>query len=126
MPAPDAISAEKLSKLVGTPRCPAILDVRSEALRRSDPRLLPSARRLADTDLASATLQRLAPELAGQTVVVVCAEGHGRSQGTAAWLRHFGLAAEYLEGGQSAWTAAGLPLIDPGKITAHDDQGRSL
>jgi rhodanese-related sulfurtransferase len=126
MPAPDAISGEKLFKLVGTPRCPVILDVRREALRASDPRLVPGARRLIEADLSSTALERLATELAGQSVVVVCAEGHGRSQGTAAWLRHLGLAAEYLEGGQAAWAAAGLPLIDPGRITAQDDQGRSL
>ena len=126
MPAPDAISGEKLSKLIGTPRCPVILDVRREALRASDPRLLPGARRLIEADLSSTALERLATELAGQSVVVVCAEGHGRSQGTAAWLRHLGVTAEYLEGGQAAWSAAKLPLIDPGKITAQDDQGRSL
>ncbi|TNC60785.1 chromate resistance protein ChrB domain-containing protein [Rubellimicrobium roseum] len=126
MPAPDAINGERLSKLIGTPRCPVILDVRREALRASDPHLLPGARRLIEADLSSTALERLAAELAGQAVVVVCAEGHGRSQGTAAWLRHLGLAAEYLEGGQAAWSAAGLPLIDPGKLTAQDDQGRSL
>jgi rhodanese-related sulfurtransferase len=126
MPAPDAISGEKLSKLIGTPRCPVILDVRREALRASDPRLLPGGRNLAEADLSPTALERLAAELSGRPVVVVCAEGHGRSQGTAAWLRHLGLGAEYLEGGQAAWRAAGLPLIDPGRITARDDQGRSL
>jgi rhodanese-related sulfurtransferase len=126
MPAPDAITGEKLFKLIGTPRCPVILDVRREALRASEPRLLPGARRLVEADLSSTALERLATELAGQWVVVTCAEGHGRSQGTAAWLRHLGLAAEYLEGGQAAWVAAGLPLIDPRKLTAQDDQSRSL
>jgi rhodanese-related sulfurtransferase len=126
MPAPDAISGEKLSKLIGTPRCPVILDVRRKALRASEPRLLPGARRLVEADLSSSALESLAAELASQSVVAVCAEGHGRSQGTAAWLRHLGVAAEYLEGGQAAWSAAGLPLIEPSKITAHDDQGRSL
>lgn len=126
MPAPDAISCEKLSKLVGTPRCPVILDVRRELVRSSDPRLVPGARMLAEADLSSDSLARLATELAGQTVVVVCAEGHRLSQGAAAWLRHHGLAAEYLEGGHAAWTSARLPLVDPAKITARDDQGRSL
>ena len=45
-------------------------------------------------------------------VVVVCAEGHGRSQGAAAWLRHLGLSAEYLEPetappGREAWLLGG-------------------
>ena len=39
--------------------------------------------------------------------------------------RSAGLPAEYLEGGQAAWVAAGLPLVDPGKITARDADGRS-
>lgn len=124
MPAPDAISVENLSRLVGTPRCPVILDVRSDTAQAADPRLLPAARRPPDNDLSS--LERLVPDVTGRSVVVACAEGHARSQGTAAWLRHLGLAAEYLEGGQAAWTAAGLPLVDPGKITGRDDRGRSL
>ncbi len=126
MPSPDAISCEKLSKLIGTRRCPVILDVRREAVRASDPRLVPGARMLAEADLSSDSLACLATELAGQTVVVVCAEGHWLSQGAAAWLRHHGLAAEYLEGGHAAWTSAKLPLVDPAKIATRDDQGRSL
>ena len=71
MAAPDAITAEKLSKLIGTPRCPVILDVRREALRGSEPRLLPGARPLNEADLCSDELGRLAGVLAGQAVVVV-------------------------------------------------------
>lgn len=125
MPAPDAISSEQLSRLLGTPRAPVVLDVRRAAVRAADPRLLPGARPLAETDLTPGGLAALAAGLAGP-VVVVCAEGHGLSQGTAAWLRHYGVAAEYLLGGQAAWAAAGLPLIDPGRITARDGQGRSV
>jgi rhodanese-related sulfurtransferase len=103
-----------------------ILEIRREALRASDPRLLPGARRLVEADLSSTAFERLATELAGQSVVVVCAEEHGRSQDTAAWLRHLRVAAEYLEGGQASWEAAGPPVINPSRITAQDDQGRSL
>lgn len=125
MPAPDAISCEQLSRLVGTPKAPTILDVRREAVRAADPRLVPGARPLAEDDLAPERFAVLSREVAGP-VVVVCAEGHGLSQGTAAWLRHEGLDAEYLDGGQAAWLAAGLPLIDPAPITARDRLGRSL
>ena len=125
MSAPDAMSCEQLSRLVGTPRAPTILDVRREAVRASDPRLLPAARSLAEAQLSPEGLTQVADGLKGP-VVVVCAEGHRLSQGTAALLRHNGLAAEYLAGGQAAWVAAGLPLIDPGKITARDGQGRSV
>lgn len=125
MPAPDAMSCEQLARLVGTPKAPTILDVRREAVRAGDPRLLPGARALAEADLSPEGLARIAAGFQGP-VVVVCAEGHRLSQGTAAWLRHEGVHAEYLMGGQAAWTAAALPLIDPGKITARDAQGRSI
>lgn len=125
MPAPDAISCEQLTRLLGTPKSPTILDVRREAVRANDPRQLPGARVLAEHELAPDPLAALARDLAGP-VVVVCAEGHRLSQGTAAWLRHEGVQAEYLLGGQAAWAASGLPLVDPGKITARDGRGRSL
>ena len=125
MPAPDAMSCEQLARLVGTPKAPTILDVRREAVRAGDPRLLPGARALAEADLSPEGLARIAAGFQGP-VVVVCAEGHRLSQGTAAWLRHEGVHAEYLMGGQAAWTAANLPLIDPGKITARDAQERSI
>ena len=125
MPAPDAISCEQLARLLGTPKSPVLLDVRREAVRATDPRLLPSARPLAEADLTPETLATLASQISGP-VVVVCAEGHRLSQGTAAWLRHEGLQAEYLLGGQAAWVAAGLPLVNPARITARDAQGRSV
>lgn len=125
MPAPDAMSCEQLARLVGTPKAPTILDVRREAVRAGDPRLLPGARPLTEADLSPEGLARIAAGLQGP-VVVVCAEGHRLSQGTAAWLRHEGVHAEYLIGGQAAWTASGLPLIDPRKITSRDAQGRSI
>lgn len=110
---------------MGTPKAPTLLDVRRDAIRATDPRLLPGARTLAETDLTPERLAAIAADLSGP-VVVVCAEGHRLSQGSAAWLRQEGVQAEYLLGGQAAWLAAGLPLIDPAKITARDGQGRSL
>lgn len=125
MPAPDAITPERLAKLIGTPRCPTLLDVRAESVRAADPRLLPGARPLGSREATTEGLAALASALTGP-VVVLCAEGHRRSQGAAALLRGRGVAAEYLEGGHAAWTAAGLPLVDPTKITARDSAGRSL
>ena len=46
MPAPDAITCDKLAKLIGTPRCPTLLDVRADEARAADSRLLPAARPL--------------------------------------------------------------------------------
>lgn len=125
MPAPDSITPDKLAKLLGTPRCPTILDNRRDGLRNDDPLLLPGARAIAEADLVPERLEPLIASLSGP-VAVACAEGHGRSQGLAALLRSRGIAAEYLEGGYAAWRAAGLPLIDPAKITAPDAEGRSV
>ncbi|MDP3193675.1 sulfurtransferase/chromate resistance protein [Tabrizicola sp.] len=126
MPAPDAISCDKLAKLIGTPRAPVILDVRRAAVRRDDPRAIPGARLLDETALNPADALALVPGLRNQAVVVICAAGHARSQGLAAVLRTEGIAAEYLEGGQEAWVAAGLQSFDPSKLGRRDDAGRSL
>lgn len=125
MPLPDAISADKLVKLIGTPRCPTLLDVRAEAVRAADPRLVPAARALGEAEIAPDALARLTADLTGP-VVVICAEGHRRSQGVAALLRNAGVPAEYLEGGQAAWVSAEFPLVDHGKITARDAEGRTV
>ncbi|MDP2080342.1 MAG: sulfurtransferase/chromate resistance protein [Pseudotabrizicola sp.] len=125
MPAPDAISCDQLARLLGTPKSPIVLDVRREAVRATDLRFLPGATALPEAALSAQSLTTLAARMDGP-VVVVCAEGHRLSQGTAAMLRHMGVQAEYLLGGQAAWVAANLPLIDPAKITARDTQGRSV
>lgn len=125
MPAPDAITAEKLAKLIGTPRCPVILDNRRDAARAENPHLLPGARVLTDAEMMPPMLDPIISALEGP-VVTVCSEGHGRSQGLAALLRSRGIAAEYLEDGLAGWRAADLPLIDPAKIAARDAEGRSL
>ena len=125
MPAPDAITNDKLLKLIGTPRCPVILDNRRDPIRAEDPRLLPGARALSDAEMEPAALDALIANLTGP-VIVVCAEGHGRSQGLAALLRSRGIAAEYLDQGHNGWRDAGLPLINADRITGRDRQGRSL
>ncbi len=121
MPAPNAISSDKLVRIIGTPRAPLLLDVRSEDDFAADPRLLPGANRIDDQALAA-----LAPQLGGQPSIAVCQAGHRRSQGTAAWLRAEGCPSEYLEGGFDAWRSAGLPLIDPLRLPARDAQGRTI
>ena len=125
MPAPDAMTCDQLAKLIGTPKAPIVLDVRRQALRDRDPRLIASARALPESTLAHDGLARLVPTLCGP-VVVTCAAGHGRSQAVAAWLRAEGIQAEYLEGGHDAWVAAGLPCFHPARLTGRDAQGRSL
>ncbi len=119
--APNAISFEKLTRIIGTPRAPLLLDVRSEEDFAADPRLLPGATRVDDRALAD-----LAARLGGQPSIAICQGGHRRSQGASAWLRAEGCPSEYLEAGFEAWRAAGLPLIDPAKLPARDAQGRTV
>ena len=58
----NAISAEKLARLVGTPKCPTLVDVRTDEDFASEPRLVPgSVRRPADDPSGWAT------EFAGRT-----------------------------------------------------------
>jgi rhodanese-related sulfurtransferase len=116
MPAFNAISPDKLFRLVGTPACPAIIDVRPEANE-----LLPASSRLAAEDVAG-----WADRFAGRHVVVTCVHGLERSAGAAAILRSEGVDAEILEGGFAAWREAGLPVIDAAKLPQRDDRGRTV
>ncbi|HBN48001.1 MULTISPECIES: chromate resistance protein ChrB domain-containing protein [Thalassospira] len=121
MPAPKAISSDKLSKIIGTPRVPLLLDVRSDEDFNADPRLIPGAIRVDDT-----ALSELASRIAGTSSIVICQAGHKRSQGTAAWLRAEGCPSEYLEGGFEDWVSNGHPVIRPEKLPARDSQGRTV
>lgn len=116
MSATNSISPEKLFRLVGTPNCPAIIDVRPEA----DDLIPASLRRSAGSVAAWAS------EFAGRKAVVTCVHGHELGAGVAAVLRTEGVDAEALEGGVSAWRDAGLPLVDAAKLPARDPAGRTV
>jgi rhodanese-related sulfurtransferase len=119
--APDAITVAQLSRLVGTPDAPLVLDVRADEDLAADPRLLPASVR---RDHRSVTTW--AAEFAGRSVAVVCRRGLKLSQGVAAWLRQVGAKAEYLEGGLEAWTEANGLLVRPTRIPAPDGKGRTV
>ncbi|MCP8940128.1 sulfurtransferase/chromate resistance protein [Alsobacter sp. SYSU M60028] len=122
MPSINSISIEKLARLVGTPACPAIVDVRTDEDFEADPRLVPGSARRSHRDVAA-----WAGEYAGRSVVVVCQQGLKLSHGVAAWLRHAGAAsAESLEGGFEAWAQAGLPSVVVAKLPPRDPHGRTL
>ncbi len=55
--------------------------------------------------------ERLGELPTGQRIVAVCRSG-GRSGSAVRGLRQLGYDAENLDGGVTAWTKAGLPLID--------------
>jgi rhodanese-related sulfurtransferase len=114
MPALNAISADKLFRLVGTSSCPAIIDVRAEG------DLVPGSVRRPPADVA-----RWSSDFAGRSAVIVCHHGLETSAAVAAWLRHEGIRAETLEGGAQAWTAAKLPTVREDVLPPRDAKGRT-
>ncbi|PCG13297.1 chromate resistance protein ChrB domain-containing protein [Sphingomonas adhaesiva] len=117
MPSTNAITADKLARLVATPRGPAIIDIRAPADFDALPKLIPGAVRRGIAELE---------HWPGSPVLLVCGDGRAASQGAAAWLRQAGTPAEVLEGGMSAWIAAGQPTIDTAALPPRDAAGRTL
>src|ERR1700750_225633 len=101
MPSTTAITVPQLSRLIALPDAPTLVDVRVDDDFDADPRLLPASCR---RDFKS--VSTWAAEFAGSRAIVICQKGQKPSQGVAAWLRHEGVAAEFLEGGFEAWVAA--------------------
>jgi rhodanese-related sulfurtransferase len=114
----NAISIDKLSRLIGTPRCPVLIDVQTEDDFRADPRLVPGAVRR-----PFATVPDWGREFSGRSAVVICRKGLKLSHGVAAWLRHAGIPADSLEGGALAWAQAGLPMVPEAKLPPRDRRG---
>jgi rhodanese-related sulfurtransferase len=120
MPAANAIPVDKLSRLIGTPRCPAIVDIRTDDEFAARPVLIPGAVRRPFERLSDWT-----GEFEGRSAILVCRTGEGRSHGAAAWLRQAGGEAETLEDGFEAWVKAGLPVVADAKLPARDASGRT-
>jgi len=110
----NAISSDKLFRLIGTPGAPELIDV-----RENPSRLVPGSRPFRYDEVKS-----WSEELTG-LVVTICQEGKDKAAGTAAWLRNRGIEAEMLEGGIAAWEDAGFPLVDASKLPPRDAQGRT-
>lgn len=121
MPSPTEITVTQLSRLIATPVCPVLVDVRIDADVDADPTLLPGAVRIPHADAAT-----LAPSLHGKNAVVYCQKGGKLSQGAAAILRDKGVAAETLEGGHFAWRDAGEPLVPMAKIPPRNGEGQTV
>lgn len=121
MSSPTEINVKELSRLIGLPQCPVIVDVRTDEDYGADPRLLPGAIRRPATAPSA-----WAHEFAGKPIVVVCQRGAKLSQGAAAWLRHHGASAETLEGGFAGWVAGGQPLLSTAKLPPRDGAGRTV
>src|SRR5947199_3539813 len=121
MSSPTTISADKLSRLIGTANTPAIIDVRTDEDFAADQRLIPGAVRLNHHEAAE-----WGNQFAGRPAIVACLRGQKLAEGTAAWLRHANVSAETLEGGFEDWKAANLPLVPASKLPARDAQGRTV
>lgn len=121
MPSNTEITVSQLSRIVGMPKAPTIVDVRIGEDYDADTRVLPAAIR---RDFK--TVSAWASELAGRQVVVVCQRGQKLSQGVAAWLRHEGIKAESLEGGFEAWRDAGGLLVTVDRLPPCDASGRTV
>ncbi|MFC7688269.1 chromate resistance protein ChrB domain-containing protein [Paeniroseomonas aquatica] len=123
MPAPDTITTSQLSRLIGLPDAPLLLDVRTEDDYATDPRLLPASFRR-----DARTVTNWAADYAGRSVVVICQRGLKLSQGVAAWLRQSGAMAEVLDGGFEAWVkSAGIgTLLRPDHIPLRNNQDQTV
>ncbi len=121
MASPDTINVSQLSRLIGTPDAPRLVDICIDEDFEADPRFIPGAFRHPFTDMAA-----LAPKLNGRKTVIICQKGRKLSQGAAAVLRNLGVSCEYMEGGNFAWRDAGLPLIPADKIPPRNAQGQTL
>jgi hypothetical protein len=98
MSAPNEITPAALLRLIGTPDCPAIVDISINPDYDDDPILIPGAWRHPHTDLPG-----LIHRLEEPRAILTCQRGIKLSQGAVSWLRTEGIAAEYLQGGNYGW-----------------------
>jgi Rhodanese-like domain len=67
MAAPNTISVDKLVRLIGTPKCPLLVDVRPQEDFEADPHLIPSS-----IHCASNKLEDRAEAYDRQSAIVIC------------------------------------------------------
>jgi rhodanese-related sulfurtransferase len=101
------IASRELNALVGTSKCPVILDVRREAVFDSANTRIASAR-WHEASSIEAAAHLINPE---QGAIVYCAHGHNMSALAAARLRALGVAVRVLEGGIAAFAESGGLLV---------------
>jgi rhodanese-related sulfurtransferase len=118
----NTISAEKLARLTGTPKCPALIDVRIDEDFKGDPRFIPGA-----VQRPYESVREWATEFSARAAVAICHNGQKLSQEVAAWLRQAGaISADSLESGHQAWVDSGLPVVPAGKLPPRDPKGRTV
>lgn len=103
-----SISPQQLWHLIGTADAPQLIDVRRRDIYESTPGVLPASIWHEPTEFA-----RWGPALDhSRPIVVACKAGKELSQFITAELRGAGYKAAMLEGGNFAWSDAGLPMVD--------------
>ncbi len=107
MASPVQISVNQLSRLVGTPAAPVIIDARNGEDFDDDPRLIPAAIRCEFPSVID-NIADVVNDIGSRRAVVYCQKGLKISEGVAALLRSKGVSAEVLEGGQFGWRDAGM------------------
>lgn len=120
MPSPTEITVAQLSRIIGLPGAPMLVDVRSGTDSGSVRHVLPTARQMESQNVST-----WADKFSGRRVVVYCQDGGSVGQGTAAWLRQAGIDAQTLEGGFEAWSKADQPLLCLDTLPARDQAGRT-
>lgn len=121
MPSPNQITVTQLSRLIGTPDCPILIDVCIDEDFNDDPRLIPGAFRHPFPNVLE-----LADDLVGKRVVIICQKGKKISEGAAALLRTKGVIAENLMGGNFAWRDAKLPFLPATALPKRNPTGSML
>lgn len=114
MPAPNAITPDKLARLVASASAPRIVDLRDGPTEAIPGSLFPAH--------SDPTRWGYA---AGSTVALVDADGSGPAVAAAAILRSESVAAEVLDGGFAAWAASALPTVSLTHLPPRHDDGRT-
>ncbi len=112
MGAPNEITPNQLLRLIGTPDCPAIVDISIDDDFTEDPYLIPGAFRHPHSDIPG-----LIARLNGRPAIIVCQKGIKLSQGMMAWLRSEGVDAQYLQGDNYGWRdLKGAPRVPASRL----------
>lgn len=117
MPALNSITPDKLARLTGTPGAPLLVDVRDEV----GASLIPGSIVRSASDVAT-----WSEILIGRPSVIVDSDGGAIAQGIAGWLRSEGAESEAIDGGFTAWEAAGFPLVAVDRLPPRDIAGRTI
>jgi rhodanese-related sulfurtransferase len=121
LPSTTEITISQLSRLIGLPHGPAIVDVRVDEEFAADPRLIPRSQRRDFRAVAS-----WGQDYKDQSVIVVCQDGLQLSQGVSAWMRAQGIDAQTIEGGFQAWRKERQLLVRVEKLPRRDEADRTI